>query len=128
MAGAEGLITVGDQEVAKQFSTLEGKTPTNVLGSSKVSVMTPDAAEIIALQALGFIAADEQTLRGLQATTGLDAEILRSQATEVDVLAGVLEFLLADENRLLAFCETAKLDPRLPGRARSVLTGEPLFE
>ena len=84
--------------------------------------MTPDAAETIALLALGFIAADERALEGLQASTGLDENTLRSRATETDVLTGVLDFLLMDEDRLLAFCQEADLDPHLPGRASIVLT------
>jgi len=90
--------------------------------------MTPEVAETIALQALGFIAADERALHGLQAVTGLDAGTLRNRTAETEVLAGVLEYLLTDEKRLLEFCETADIDPQLPGRAKFVLTGEPLYD
>ncbi len=83
--------------------------------------MTPNAAETLALQALAFVAADDRALQGFQATTGLDGDALRVRAGDRDVLAGVLEFLLNDERRLLLFCQTEGIDPRLPGRAQSVL-------
>ena len=90
--------------------------------------MTPNAAETLALQALAFIAADDSALRGLQATTGLDDGTLQVRAGEPEVLAGVLEFLLADERQLLLFCQAEGIDPRLPGRAQSVLAGEPHYD
>jgi hypothetical protein len=87
--------------------------------------MTPNAAETLALQALAFVAADDRALQGFQAATGLDGDALRVRAGDRDVLAGVLEFLLNDERRLLLFCQIEGIDPRLPGRAQSVLAGEP---
>ena len=89
--------------------------------------MTPDAAETLALRVLGFVAADDRALQGLQVMTGLDAGTLRNRAIEPEVLAGVLDFLLSDEKQLLAFCEAAEVDPHLPGQAKAVLIGEPLY-
>ncbi len=90
--------------------------------------MTPDVAETLALKALAFVAADDQVLRGLQATTGIDGNILRTQAGDPEILVGVLEFLLTDERQLLLFCESEGIDPQSPGRAQSVLAGEPYFD
>jgi hypothetical protein len=90
--------------------------------------MTPDAAEILALQALGFVAADDDALNGLQANTGIDQQTLRTRATELEILAGVLDYLLSDEAQLLVFCESVGIDPRLPARARYVITGEEPYE
>lgn len=90
--------------------------------------MTPAAAETLALQALAYIAADPRLMQGLQNTTGLDAGTLRTRADDPEVLSGVLAFLLGDENSLIEFCEGEGLDPHLPGRAHSVITGEPLYD
>jgi len=90
--------------------------------------MTPEAAETLALQALGYIAADQRLLEGLQGTTGLEAETLRAGVGDPEILAGVLDFLLKDERQLVLFCEHADIDPRLPGRARYVITGEAPYE
>jgi hypothetical protein len=85
--------------------------------------MNRDAAETIALKALAFIAADRQALEGLLAATGVDAAVLAQVAGDPDVLGGVLDHLLADEPRLLRFCEEAGLAPEAPARARASLPG-----
>ena len=85
--------------------------------------MEREAAESIALQALAFVAADDTHLARLLAETGLMAEELRDSAAEPALLAGVLDFVLSDEARLLAFCAFAGLDPTRPARARARLPG-----
>ena len=80
-------------------------------------------AEIIAIQALGFIAGDARTLDAFVAQTGVQPDEIRAVATEADFLAGVLDFLLADERRVLAFCEDADLAPGIPAAARRGLPG-----
>ena len=59
-----------------------------------------EAAEMLAIQALGFIAAEPERLDAFLAATGLTLERLRESATEPDFLAGVLEHMLADESSL----------------------------
>jgi hypothetical protein len=92
--------------------------------------MNQDAAETIALQALGYIAADPESLEGLMASTGIGPDSLKSAATEpgvlTGVLVGILDYLLLSDERTLAFCEFLDIQPTLPGRAWSVLTGRDL--
>ena len=85
--------------------------------------MDRDAAESLALQALAFIAGNADHLARFMAETGLAAEDLRTRASEPAFLAGVLDFLLADEARLLGFCGHAGLAPERPSRARALLPG-----
>lgn len=85
--------------------------------------MKPEQAEFIAIQALGHIAGDEELLFAFLDITGLSPDDLRSRAGESDILGGVLDFILMDEARLLAFCEAADLKPEIPGRARRLLPG-----
>ncbi|HCX66155.1 DUF3572 domain-containing protein [Parvibaculum sp.] len=85
--------------------------------------MTRDEAELLAIRALGHIAADEDLLGDFLALSGLSVDELRSRAGEAEFLGAILDFLLSDEARLLAFCESEELDPRLPGRARVALPG-----
>jgi len=87
--------------------------------------MHQDQAVAVALQALAFIAADEDALVAMMAQSGLSAADLRARASDPALLGGVLDFLLADEQRLLAFCEARSLDARLPARARQALPGAP---
>ena len=72
-------------------------------------------AETIALDALGFIVADEAIFSALQAQTGMGPEDLRQGA--------MLDFILDNDQRTLAFCEACQLEPELPMRARIALPG-----
>jgi len=85
--------------------------------------MTPETAQTIALQALAFIATDEKAFEGFIALTGLGLTEIRQRAQDPELQAGVLDFLLQDEQRLLTFCDSAGLDPADPARARSQLPG-----
>ena len=80
-----------------------------------------EAAEMLAIQALGFIAAEPERLEAFLAATGLTLERLRESATEPDFLAGVLEHMLTDESLLLAFADSAAIDPAAVARARNAL-------
>ena len=40
-----------------------------------------------------------------------------------EILGGVLDFILMDEQRLINFCETVRLRPEMPGIARRLLPG-----
>ena len=80
-----------------------------------------EAAEMLAIQALGFIAGEPERLDAFLAATGLTLERLRESATEPDFLAGVLEHMLTDESLLLAFAESAAIDPAAVARARNAL-------
>ena len=88
--------------------------------------MNQDAAETIALQALGFLASDPKSLESLMANSGFDPQSLSKTGIDPGILVGVLAFLLQDEDRTLAFCEAKDLQPFMPGRAWSALTGQDL--
>ncbi len=85
--------------------------------------LSPDAAEALALKALAWLAADPDGLARFLAETGLDGAGLRAAAALPETLAGVLDHLLADEARLVAFCSETGIDPALPARARRLLPG-----
>ncbi len=85
---------------------------------------TPEAAEMLAIQALGFIAEDPERLAGFLASTGIPAEEIRAAAGEPGFLAGVLEHMLGDESLLIAFALSAGIDPAEVARARSALGGQ----
>ncbi|MDA1132795.1 MAG: DUF3572 domain-containing protein [Proteobacteria bacterium] len=85
--------------------------------------MTPDLAESLALRALGWLAAEPERLGGFLAVTGVGPDVLRDRATDSDLLAAVLDHLLADETLLLAFCGDDAADPADVARARRHLPG-----
>ena len=85
--------------------------------------MNIEESEILALKALTYVAADEKKMGWLLAETGLDPRNLSQSADNSEILAGVLDFLLAHEDILLDFCSSEKLDPTSPARARRFLPG-----
>ena len=78
-------------------------------------------AEMLAIQALAFLAEDDKRLGGFVAATGVAAHSIREAALQPDFLAGVLEYFLANENLLISFAESAGIDPSGVARARQAL-------
>ena len=78
-------------------------------------------AEMLAVQALGFIAEDDTRLGGFIASTGIAVQSIRDAARDPNFLAGVLEHILADENLLIAFADSAGINPTEVARARQAL-------
>ena len=79
------------------------------------------AAETLAIQALAFIAADCEQLSRFLGMTGLAPKQIRTAAREDGFLAGVLEHMLADENLLIGFADSAGIDPAEVARAHGSL-------
>ena len=85
--------------------------------------MKRDRAETIAIKALTFIAADQDLMGAFLAQSGLSPDELRAQLGEPGVLVGVLDFLLMEDERVLAFCAAEGLSPETPMTARHTLPG-----
>lgn len=90
----------------------------------KRSLITRDAAEHVAVQALSFIAGDPEQLGAFLSATGIGPDKLRGAARQPEFLAGVLNFLAADEQLLLRFAEHAGFEPVHVGAACRVLGGD----
>jgi hypothetical protein len=82
-------------------------------------------AESVAIQALSYLAEDTDRLGRFLAITGMDPRRIRAAAAEPDFLAGVLEYVSADEPLLVAFAEHAGLKPQDVEIARAALAGGP---
>jgi hypothetical protein len=82
---------------------------------------SPEAAETLAVQALAFIAEDDSRLGSFVAATGIAPQSMREAAREPNFLAGVLEHILAEENLLIAFADSAGIDPVAVARAHQAL-------
>jgi len=80
-------------------------------------------AEVLALQALGWLAGHENLLPVFLGASGLGAEDLRSRAEDPDVLAAVLDFLLMDDAWVVAFCTDAGEPFETLQAARAALPG-----
>ena len=82
-----------------------------------------EQAETLALQALGYLAADEDRLLRFLAVTGLSPQELRERAGDPHFLAGVLDHLLTDDAMIMAFAEENGLEPEAVMAARRRLPG-----
>lgn len=94
-----------------------------MMNADRVQPLPREAAETLALQALAWIAGQEELSGPFLASTGSSAEDMRTRAADPEFLGFVLDFLLQDEPALLAFCEDAQIAPDQPFRARGALPG-----
>ncbi len=67
--------------------------------------MTPENAEILALEGLGWLAGEEDGIQRFLGQSGIDPAQLREAAGNPETGAAVLDFLLGDEELMLRFCE-----------------------
>ena len=89
----------------------------------RAAVMTEETANDIAVRALGFIAGDDALLGRFVSVTGTDVGRIREVADEPGFMAGVLDFLLANEANTVAFAEAAGIAPEDVMRAKTALSG-----
>lgn len=86
-------------------------------------------AEAVAIEALGFVAADPELLPRFLALTGIEAKDVRRAAAEPGFLAGVMQFILAHEPTLLKFAEACGRPPETIARAaRALPSGDDRYE
>ncbi|MBT9383449.1 DUF3572 domain-containing protein [Pseudooceanicola sp. CBS1P-1] len=85
--------------------------------------MTPKRAEEIALDALTWLAGNEELLPVFMGSTGLSPDDLRRAAGTPEFLGAVLDFLTMDDAWVMAFCQSRALAYDQPLRARMALPG-----
>ena len=94
----------------------------------KKPVQNPrEVAEIVAVQALNFIAGDPERLGGFLAETGIGPQSLRAAASDPQFLVSVLDFVLRDDATVKAFAKQSELHPTNIAAAREAL-GDPRWE
>ena len=87
------------------------------------SVQNPrEVAEIVAVQALTFIAGDPERVGLFLAERGLGPETLRTAATEPQFLTSVLDFVLRDDATVKAFASASQLHPTNIAAAHQALS------
>jgi hypothetical protein len=82
-----------------------------------------ESARSLAVSALTFIAADSDRLSRFLSLTGLGPDNLRTAAADPAFLDSVLDYLVADEELLIAFAADAGLKPEAVARAHHILCG-----
>jgi uncharacterized protein DUF3572 len=84
-----------------------------------------EAASALAVTALSFIAGEPERLGRFLALSGIGPESIRDAANEPDFLLGVLDYLVSDEELLVAFANENSFDPAHVASARDILAGPP---
>ena len=79
--------------------------------------MRRSEAETLALKALGYLASDGDALLRFLTLSGLELADLRAHADNPEILAGIMEFLLADENLCAGFLRSENIDAQELHRA-----------
>ena len=86
-----------------------------------------EVAEIVAVQALSFIAGDPERLGLFLAESGLGPETLRSAAADPRFLSSVLDFVMRDDVTVKAFANVSQLHPTNIAAAQQALN-DPQWE
>jgi Protein of unknown function (DUF3572) len=84
-------------------------------------------AEIVAVQALSFIAGDPERLGSFLAESGIGPDSLRAAATDPHFLANVLDFVMRDDATVKAFASASQLHPTNIAAAHQALN-DPQWE
>lgn len=85
--------------------------------------MSPENAQTIALQALGWLVGNEELCPVFLGATGGSVEDLRTQASAPAFQVAVLDFLTMDDSWVMEFCDFHSLKYDQPLMARFALPG-----
>ena len=86
-----------------------------------------EVAEIVAIQALAFVAGDADGLGSFLAESGIGPETLRDAAANPQFLAHVLDFVMRDDATVKAFAAASNLHPTNIAAAHQALN-DPKWE
>jgi hypothetical protein len=89
--------------------------------SERGGQLTHEAAELLAVDALSFLAITPDALGRFLALSGIGPTMLRAAAAEPAFLAGVLDFFLSDERLLVSYAEQAGIPATQIAHARRAL-------
>jgi Protein of unknown function (DUF3572) len=87
------------------------------------SEVVTETAQVLAIQALGWLAADDEIFPMFLGATGVGIGEVRARAADADFLAAVLDFLMQDDRWVVAFCDAGGHAYTAVQRARAALPG-----
>lgn len=82
-----------------------------------------DSAEVVALQALGWMASEADMIGGFLGASGLAQDEIAGRTRDPVFLAAILDFCLESDDRVLACAAALQVAPEAIGRARRALPG-----
>ena len=86
-----------------------------------------EVAEIVAIQALSFVAGNPERLGAFLAESGIGPDTLRTAAADPRFLASVLDFVMRDDATVKAFAAASQLHPTNIAAAHQALN-DPQWE
>jgi hypothetical protein len=86
-------------------------------------MLKQEAAETFGLQALAWLAANEDLMPVFMDASGASADDLRVQASDPAFLGAVLDFLMMDDAWVIGFCDSIKAPYERVMQARQSLPG-----
>lgn len=85
--------------------------------------MHPDRAQLLAVQALAWFAADDDILPTFLQATGASGAELSAVVGDPALQGAILDFLLTNDAWIMAFCDAHRLAYTDPAAARAALPG-----
>lgn len=85
--------------------------------------MTRDSAETVGLQALGWLAGNEELLPVFLGSSGASEEDVRNGASDPAFLGALLDFLMMDDAWVISFCDSVSMPYDRLMQARQSLPG-----
>lgn len=85
--------------------------------------MTRDEAEKATLEALAWIAADQDRTSALLQATGADPTNLRESVKQPEFMSFIWDFLMMSDENILGYCEATGRQPESIANIRAALPG-----
>lgn len=85
--------------------------------------MKRDQAEVVALQALGWLIGRDDRMAAFLSWSGAGPEALAAGARDPAFLGCVLDYVLQSDDQVIDFCDATGLPYGLPAQARAALPG-----
>ena len=85
--------------------------------------MTPEAAQVVAIQALGWLMGNNELLPVFMGSTGISAEDLKASLEDTSLLVTLMDFILMEDQWVLDFCDVSGFDPHKLQSVRHALPG-----
>jgi len=85
--------------------------------------MVREKAETVGIQALGWLAGQEDLMNRFLAASGMDINNLKQNAADPEILGAVLDFVLSEDASVRDFCDAFNLGYTQPMEARQSLPG-----
>ena len=85
--------------------------------------ITRERAETVGVQAVAWLAGNDDLLPVFQGSTGAGAEEFRAGLSDPEFQGSVLDFLLMNDDWVISFCEAHGFPFDMPMMARAMLPG-----